>query len=376
MSLDDDQKNFGNAEIPAGWLDLRLGNPLFLKGFWDNAEELNEYRKKMGTGYVWKSPSVPVNSRMQYPSQDMSSILIYDLTRLHERHKNLIISSEDGSTDHFIAGNGANHLLMVTMLSMKDMGAKYVYAPAPYWPRFKNLAGISGLKFYDLETPPSFERGNDDCIFLYTTPNNPDAAHYGKQISAISDKKFVIADLNYNWPLYTDNVFPSEAPVSIFGLSKMTGHASTRFGWAYVKDKALADKMKHYVELTTSGVSADITNKTQNIINYIHDTENSRTSQRVFEYGRIVLQKRWNMLCGRLMFFNFEFEENGGMFLYGIDHDSIFEKAKIMTVQGSAFGVGQEKYIRVNIGCDDRDFEELIRRLDEIRQSIDNKDDQ
>jgi aspartate/methionine/tyrosine aminotransferase len=373
MSLDDDQKNFGNAEIPEGWLDLRLGNPLFLKGYWDDLTKLHDFRKHHLKMCVNGGATVvPFNKNMEYPSQEPNTGITCALFELHHRFGNLKIGKYDDFKDTLVIGNGANHLLLTVMMAIKDFGVKSVFSTPPYWPRFNNIAQMAGLSLHDQNMSPFMYENNNKIAFLYTTPNNPDGKTFNNDIAQASGLPFVIADLNYNWPLYTDEVFKSDAPVSIFGLSKMTGHASTRFGWAVIKDKKLLERVRHYVELTTSGVSVDIVSKATDIVEHVVES-GYRNSMHIFEYGRMKLNDRWDKIQNMISDDDFEFRSESGMFLYGRDKTGIFQKAKVLGVSGSAFGEGQENYIRINMGCSDQDFTELLRRLDEVRQSINNK---
>ena len=56
-----------------------------------------------------------------------------------------------------------------------------------------------------------------------------------------------IHDLVYNWPCYTANLSMSgrDAPVgvAVFTASKLLGHASSRFGWAFVRDAVVARRI-------------------------------------------------------------------------------------------------------------------------------------
>jgi len=74
----------------------------------------------------------------------------------------------------------------------------------------------------------------DDCsnssfIELVTSPNNPD----GQLKKAILQGQYVktIHDLAYYWPHFTPITQPAvDEDLMIFTLSKLTGHAGSRFG--------------------------------------------------------------------------------------------------------------------------------------------------
>lgn len=70
--------------------------------------------------------------------------------------------------------------------------------------------------------------GNANIIEFVTSPNNPDgllkkAVLEGPHAKAINDHA-------YFWPHYTAIPAPADEDVMIFSLSKLTGHAGSRFG--------------------------------------------------------------------------------------------------------------------------------------------------
>lgn len=65
-------------------------------------------------------------------------------------------------------------------------------------------------------------------IEFVTSPNNPDgqlnkAVLHGPNAKAIYDHA-------YNWPHFTAIPAPADSDLMIFSLSKLTGHAGSRFG--------------------------------------------------------------------------------------------------------------------------------------------------
>lgn len=69
---------------------------------------------------------------------------------------------------------------------------------------------------------------NTDIIEFVTSPNNPDgqlneAVLQGRNVKAIYDRA-------YYWPHFTAIPAPADEEVMLFTLSKLTGHAGSRFG--------------------------------------------------------------------------------------------------------------------------------------------------
>eukprot|EP01051_Picozoa_sp_SAG22_P022673 SAG22_NODE_5523_length_999_cov_1.715556_1_plen_78_part_00 len=55
-----------------------------------------------------------------------------------------------------------------------------------------------------------------------------------------------VYDRAYYWPHFTP-VQPASDEIGLYTLSKLTGHAGTRIGWALVKDEAVAARMAAWI---------------------------------------------------------------------------------------------------------------------------------
>lgn len=73
---------------------------------------------------------------------------------------------------------------------------------------------------------------SQNFIEFVTSPNNPD----GQLKKAILRGPFVktIHDLAYYWPHFTAIPAPADEDLTIFTLSKHTGHAGSRFGYLII----------------------------------------------------------------------------------------------------------------------------------------------
>ena len=85
---------------------------------------------------------------------------------------------------------------------------------------------------YRFDGDTSFWKNNSDkstrFIEFVTSPNNPD----GRLTKAVLDGPNAksINDRAYYWPHYTPIPSPADDDVMVFTISKVTGHAGTRFG--------------------------------------------------------------------------------------------------------------------------------------------------
>ncbi|KAL2453719.1 Tryptophan aminotransferase-related protein 3 [Abeliophyllum distichum] len=66
-----------------------------------------------------------------------------------------------------------------------------------------------------------------------------------------------IYDHAYYWPHFSAIPAQANGDIMIFTISKLTGHAGSRFGWALVKDKDVYLNMLKYMQLVEMGVSRD-----------------------------------------------------------------------------------------------------------------------
>lgn len=76
-----------------------------------------------------------------------------------------------------------------------------------------------------------WENNSDSTLNLIefvTSPNNPDGQLNKAVLHAPNVK--VIHDHAYYWPQFTAIPAPSDEDIMIFTLSKLTGHAGSRFG--------------------------------------------------------------------------------------------------------------------------------------------------
>lgn len=306
-------------------LDLRWGQPSFMTPYWD-------------TIVVEKHP-FPNDLEYQFvPSIQLKE----EIKELHKSVRNANVDNK-----HVVIGNGAKQLLYAAMYAMKKLNeCPAVTASSPYFPRFPKMAELSDLRWTD-----SFALEN---IQIVTSPNNPD----GKLQDSHGPN--LIHDLVYNWPQYVSiGVIPENKDIMIFGLSKATGHASTRIGWALVSQPEIAQAMEEYIEFTTSGVSIEAQEHAYNIINHCRTSLYSP-----FLFGAAEMHSRWKQIHNIRDKISFEIKSNNGMFLWAKlkDREDFFEKRAIYYTTGEACG-SDEFHARLNIGCDKSQFETLLDRL-------------
>eukprot|EP00947_MAST-08B_sp_MAST-8B-sp1_P004170 g4170.t1 len=78
-----------------------------------------------------------------------------------------------------------------------------------------------------------------------TYPNNPDGA---RNLTAEHPSAFKAYDMVYYWPSFTTVDKSLDLPFAFFSLGKLGGFAGSHFGWAVVKEKALAERLAAFID--------------------------------------------------------------------------------------------------------------------------------
>lgn len=299
-------------------IDMAWGSPTFLSEYWkknpikiDHIEKTNDY---------------------QMGSRDL---LKENIKKLHLKIGNARVVDR-----HIVVASGGTQILLALLSVLKNkLNVKYAWAEPPHFSRFPILTEISKLNW----------KNDKSSIRIVSIPNNPD--NQIKTLNNINKSKLIV-DLCYNWPQYINDSDKIEydLPIMVFSLSKATGHASTRIGWAIVKDENLAKELEYHIEVSTGGLSIDSQVKAEQIISH---QLNVSYEDSVFNYGKKELKKRWKQIKKANP--KFKILNNNGMFLWA--------KGKcpkeIKHLNGVLLG-SNDKHFRLNIGCSKKTFKLFI----------------
>lgn len=294
---------------------MAWGSPSFLSSYW----EVN----KIDVDKVKKPKNYSFGSRARLKNR---------IKKLHKKIKNA-----ETKNKHIVVAAGATQILLGLMhvLREKNPKIKSAWAKPPHFSRFPKLADFAKLDWYNTEL----------AITITSNPNNPDN-------SIVDETGSTILDLCYNWPQYIDQVKKYDHPIMVFSLSKATGHASTRIGWAVLKDKELAKELENYIEISTGGLSIDAQIRAEKVL------ENQLNADyTVFDYGKHVLDERWKII-NKLKEDNklpFEVMNSSGMFLWAKG----LCPPHISHIKGSDLKATDE-FFRLNVGCNEPDFEQFL----------------
>jgi aspartate/methionine/tyrosine aminotransferase len=302
-------------------LDMSWGSPAFLIPYWDITP--------IKTDDVKKPEGYQFGSRKQLKEK---------ILELHG-----LVGNANVKDKHVVIGAGATQIILGLLNVLKLKKSDYAFgkkitsawAEPPHFSRFPILANFAGLDW----------KKDKNSLTICTIPNNPDG-----MFSTYA--KCDILDLTYMWPQYTSHLKKYNHPAMVFSLSKATGHASTRIGWAIIKDKDIAVALEQYIELSSSGLSIDAQIKAEKII----DSQLKRDFT-VFEDGKKTLESRWDTVnrLVRSKAFPFNVLNNSGMFLWAEGKCP----ENIICLPGEALK-GQKNQFRLNLGCSDETFAAFV----------------
>ncbi|XP_010478823.1 PREDICTED: tryptophan aminotransferase-related protein 3-like [Camelina sativa] len=361
--------------VPDCPVDADSGNPLFLEPFW--------MRNAEGSAVVesgWH--------RMSYHYSEVGSFVSAELEKIIRELHNVV---GNAVTDNrfIIFGTGATQLIAASVHALSQtnsssLSPSRLVTSVPYYNMYKQQADFfnsADLKFEGDASAWKKSEGNDNMtrvIEIVTSPNNPD----GKLKRAVLDGPNVktIHDCAYYWPYFSPITHPVDEDLSLFSLSKSTGHAGSRFGWALVKDKVVYEKMKRYISLSSMGVSRDTQLHALQLLKVVIGDGGDN----IFHFGYGTLKKRWEKL-NEIMSMSKRFSlqtikpEYCNYFKKVRDFTpsyawvkcerpedkncyEIFKEAKITGRSGQGFGT-EERFVRMSLIRSQDDFDQLITML-------------
>uniref|UniRef100_A0A0E0MRX1 tryptophan transaminase n=1 Tax=Oryza rufipogon TaxID=4529 RepID=A0A0E0MRX1_ORYRU len=304
---------------------------------------------------------------------------------------------------HVLVGTGSTQLFMAALYALAPDAAAAaagepisVVSTAPYYSSYPAVTDFlrSGL-FRWAGDADAFK--GDSYIELVCSPNNPDGAIREAVLDPKTGNGRTVHDLAYYWPQYTPITKRASHDIMLFTVSKSTGHAGTRIGWALVKDRAIARKMTKFVELNTIGVSKDSQMRAAKVLAAVSDGYERRPEQtketmttplRLFDFGRRKMVERWSMLRAAAAasgifslpeetsgFCNFTKDTattNPAFAWLRCDREDVEDCAgflrghKILTRSGAQFGA-DARYVRVSMLDRDDAFDIFINRLSSLK---------
>ncbi|XP_058088261.1 tryptophan aminotransferase-related protein 2-like [Magnolia sinica] len=364
-------------------INLDHGDPTMFESFWRKTGEKSTI-------------IIPGWEKMSYFS-DVRNICWFLEPEFAEEVKELhkLVGNAETEGRHIIVGTGSTQLYQAALFALSPSDAPEpmnVVSATPYYSSYPSVTDFlkSGLYKWAGDAY-TFDR-DGPYIELVTSPNNPDG--FARQPVVNREGGKTIYDLAYYWPQYASITAPADHDLMLFTVSKSTGHAGTRIGWALVKDPEVARRMTKYVELNTIGVSKDSQLRAAKILRAVRggyegeQESGDGETLKFFDFGRLLMAERWDRLRDAVRknpifslpefptaYCNFAGESGTSHPAFAWlkceaehvdDCESFLRSNRILTRSGRQFG-GDSRYVRVSMVDRDETFDVLIDRLNIIR---------
>lgn len=307
-----------------------------------------------------------------------------EVVRLHKVVGNAITENH-----HIVVGTGSTQLFQAALYALSSQDALEpisVVSAAPYYSSYPSITDCVKSGLYKWAGDAKRFNKDGPYIELVTSPNNPDGSV--RQSVVNRSGGILVHDLAYYWPQYTSITYPADHDLMLFTVSKSTGHAGTRIGWALVKDTEVAKKMTKYIELNTIGVSKDSQLRAAKVLKFVSDSckPSGSEDECFFEFSNQQMSTRWKQLRMAVqksgLFSVPEFPSQFCTFLGRAfepqpafawlkceqeieDCESFLKGNKILTRSGKHFGFSP-KYVRISILDRDENYNLFVERLSKI----------
>lgn len=309
-----------------------------------------------------------------------------EVVRLHRVVGNAVTEGR-----HIVVGTGSSQLFLAALYALSPNHASQpinVVCASPYYSSYPSMTDYLKSGLYKWAGDADSYEKDGPYIELVTSPNNPDG--HVRKSKVNRSQGLLVHDLAYYWPQYTPISSPADHDLTLFTVSKSTGHAGMRIGWALVKDKEVAKKMTKFIELNTIGVSKDSQLRAAKVLSAVSDSceqENSLENESFFKFSHNVMANRWKQLrqvvhhselfslsqftpafCN---FFNRVLEPQPAFVWLKCegnveDCESFLRAHNIITRSGKHFGVSP-KYVRISLLDTDENFTQFLDRLSTIQ---------
>ncbi|OWM87018.1 tryptophan aminotransferase-related protein 3-like [Punica granatum] len=365
-----DCSNF-SPDCPA---DANDGDPYYLEEFWKKHAASSAV---MVSGWHRMSYSYSFSDQYCQISEELEK----HIRKVHEVVGNAIT---DGK--YIICGAGATQLLNAAVHALSSNNPSIfptrVVATAPYYKVYQTQTEYFESNRYRFEGEASACMNGSDTttniIEFVTSPSNPEGQFKRPVLSGPNVK--TIYDRAYYWPNFTPIPGPADEDLSIFTISKLTGHAGSRFGWALVKDKEVYERMTEYLNENTVGISKDTQLRMLKILKVVLEDG----SKEMFGFAHRIMKNRWERLRDVLAHSDrFSLQQTPAQyctFTHGVREPTpayawlkcekeedencsdVLRSANIIGRKGDLFNADNH-YVRLSLIRTEDDFDNLINRL-------------
>ncbi|GFP88005.1 tryptophan aminotransferase-related protein 2 [Phtheirospermum japonicum] len=315
-----------NGHQPEPTINLDHGDPTMYESYW----------KEVGQDFSLTIPGFQSLSYFSNPKNlcwFLEPKLEDEIKNLHENVGNAVTENR-----HVVVGTGSSQLILAALFALSNsvndpINPVSVVSASPYYSSYPEMTNFLRSQLFEWSGDARGFDKDGPYIEMVTSPNNPDGVIRQPVINR--PEGMVVHDLAYYWPQYTAITSAADHDVMLFTVSKCTGHAGSRIGWALVKDESIARKMVKFIEINTIGVSKEAQLRAANILEII-----SLSCQSAHTFAWIKCKE-------------------------GMDCEKLFRGHKILTRSGRRFGCDPE-YVRVSMLSRDEEFDLFLQRLSTI----------
>ncbi|KAI3871474.1 hypothetical protein MKW98_011529 [Papaver atlanticum] len=349
-----------SADCPA---NADSGDPLFFEPFWVKHAE---------------SSAVLVSGwhRMSYKFGYENGTFISKELERHIRKLHGMVGNANSTGKFMVFGAGSTQLLNAAIYALSSQdppSPTRIVGSIPFFLVYKSLTEFYNSKNFEWEGDTSMWKKKSlppsvNFIEFVTSPNNPDGKlkdpvlRQGPSVKTINDHA-------YYWPHYTAIPAPANEDLMIFTLSKLTGHGSSRFGWALIKDQVVYEKFLNYMLLNSMGLLKVLLGDGKEFFEFGHRTTRTRwesLDKVISASKRFSLQK---LIPGYSTYFQnitapspayawikCEKEEDGNCY------EALLRDGGIIGRSGSFFSA-ENRYVRLSLIKSRDDFDWLLQRM-------------
>ncbi|OMO98682.1 EGF-like, alliinase [Corchorus olitorius] len=353
--------------------DANGGDPLFLEPFW--------------TQHAASSAVVVAGwHRMSY-SYNNNGFISKELERLI-RKLHAVVGNAVTQNRYIIFGAGSTQVINAAAYALSPDNSSSpagIVASVPYYALYQQQEEYFNSAKFKFQGDPYTWRNKTDSgaytIEFVTAPNNPDgrlnkALLQGPNVKTVYDRA-------YYWPHFTPITAQADEDLMVFTLSKLTGHAGSRFGWAVVKDETVFNKMTIHMQINSMGVSRDTQLRAFKLLK----TALKGEGRELFDFASQTMKARWEKLSSIISLskrfslqkinpeyciFYSKVREFSPAYAWvkcereeDKDCYAVLQVAKITGRAGNAFGA-EDRYVRLSLIRSQDDFDILIQRLNKL----------
>lgn len=379
----DNSTGVGDDDDNGRVVNLDHGDPTMYEKYW---QEMGEKTTIVIPGWQSLSYFSDISNLCWFLEPEFGR----EIVRLHNVVGNAITDAR-----YIVVGTGSTQLYQAALYALSPPDAPQpisVVSAVPYYSSYPLITDCLKSGLYKWAGDAGSFNIEGPYIELVTSPNNPDGFVRNSVVNR--SEGILIHDLAYYWPQYTPIVSPADHDLMLFTVSKSTGHAGMRIGWALIKDREVAKKMTKFIEINTIGVSKDSQLRAAKVLKTVSDScseHSDRNGKSFFTYSYNEMSSRWKQLREAVKqsghfslpdfpsefckFLGYKFEPQPAFAWLKCegeitDCESFLRSKKILTRSGKHFGFSP-KYVRISMLDREENYNIFVKRMSVIKMKID-----